>query len=343
MKKVMMLFLLVLMFLNFSCKNEEWEFPDFDYKAVYFPYQYPVRTLILGDYIYDNENDNNLRFDITARVGGMYENKTEWKVKYRVADELVNGLLSDKGDTIRILPPNYYTLNPTGELIIPKGKFDGRIEVQLKEEFLDDPLAVGTNYIIPLVITESTADSVLRGLADQGIENPDPRVASDWIFTPKDFTLFAIKFVNNYHGKYLRRGKSIIKDMGGNGIDTVVYRNKYVEKDEVCFLQTVSKNGVSLVNDKLKSNKQISGNYSIKISFDDENECTIANTEDSELSVSGTGNFVKDGDEWGNKKRDVIYLNYMVNNGSYIHSITDTLVFRDKAVVFEEFKPLVLN
>jgi len=36
-----------------SCHNEEWEFADYDYKGVYFPYQFPVRTLVLGDYVYD--------------------------------------------------------------------------------------------------------------------------------------------------------------------------------------------------------------------------------------------------------------------------------------------------
>ena len=47
-----------------SCQNQEIDFPDFDYTTGYFPYQYPIRTIILGDYIYDNSNDNNHEFVI---------------------------------------------------------------------------------------------------------------------------------------------------------------------------------------------------------------------------------------------------------------------------------------
>jgi hypothetical protein len=34
-----------------SCSNFEKDHPDFAYTTGYFPYQYPVRTLVLGDYI----------------------------------------------------------------------------------------------------------------------------------------------------------------------------------------------------------------------------------------------------------------------------------------------------
>src|SRR5690606_27897087 len=100
-------------------------------------------------------------------------------------------------------------LNPDGNFTIPKGKFFGEIEVQLTDAFLDDPKAFLTRYVIPVRITSSTADSVLSGKPAVS-ENPDPRVSGDWDIVPKDFTLFGIKFVNPYHGKYLHRGKSVI-------------------------------------------------------------------------------------------------------------------------------------
>ena len=40
-------------------KNREMEHPDFDYQSVYFSYQYPVRTIVLGDDEFvDNTLDN---------------------------------------------------------------------------------------------------------------------------------------------------------------------------------------------------------------------------------------------------------------------------------------------
>ncbi|MGV8094983.1 MAG: hypothetical protein AB2L24_24275 [Mangrovibacterium sp.] len=64
MKKKIIAFGSIILFIAglFSCQNEDWSFPDFDYTTTYFPYQYPVRTLVLGDYYFDNTNDNQHKF-----------------------------------------------------------------------------------------------------------------------------------------------------------------------------------------------------------------------------------------------------------------------------------------
>ena len=36
-----------------ACENYDIEFPDYEKQNVYFPYQYPVRTLVMGDDEYD--------------------------------------------------------------------------------------------------------------------------------------------------------------------------------------------------------------------------------------------------------------------------------------------------
>ena len=66
MKKISII--IVLFATLFACKNQDVDFPDFDYTAAYFPRQYPVRTLVLGNDIYDNTNDNNHKFLISARL-----------------------------------------------------------------------------------------------------------------------------------------------------------------------------------------------------------------------------------------------------------------------------------
>jgi hypothetical protein len=348
MRKTLSFLLITTLLLGFySCNNDEWEFPDFDYTTTYFPYQYPVRTLVLGKYNFDNNNDNNLKFVISARVGGMYSNKSNVNVEYVVdptlvdkltsAPNLFDGKATASADTFRILPEEYYTLSPSGNFVIPKGEFDGGVTVQLTEAFLNDPRAVKTTYVLPLKIVSSTTDSVLLGKTT--VSSADPRIPGQWVVAPKNFTIFGIKYVNEYHGKYLHRGRSVISQ-NGTPVDTIVYRQKYVEKDEVWSLQTAGRNEVT-VTGTLRKLPQSPGKFKMKLTFDGDKNCTITTADGSAFNVTGTGEFVNDGDKWGGVAQDAIHLNYTVTEGAFLHQVTDTLVFRDKAVGFIEYTPVV--
>jgi len=286
---------------------------------------------------------------ISARVGGMYENRKNWTVEYTLDPTLANNLATNANswdgktapaeDPLEILPAQYYTLNPTDNFTIPKGKFFGEIEVQLNDAFLDDPKAFLTRYVIPIRINGTSADSVLSGRS--GIEGADPRVAAQWSVAPKDFTLFGIKFVNPYHGKYLHRGQSVIKNDLGEVTQTIVYRKKFVEQDELWSLQTSGRNKV-YVKGNLRSEPTSPGAFKMDLTFDENGECIITESADSAFPVSGTGKFVKNGDIWGNVERNAIHLNYTVVEGTNTHTITDTLVFRDKGITFQEYQPVIL-
>src|SRR5690606_29631943 len=92
-----------------SCKNSDITFPDFDYTAGYFPYQFPVRTLILGDDIYDNSNDNAHRFIISVAMGGVYENNKNRVFDIQVDESLCSDVVfDDSGNPIKPLPRSYY-------------------------------------------------------------------------------------------------------------------------------------------------------------------------------------------------------------------------------------------
>src|SRR5690606_19350305 len=108
-----------------------------------------------------------------------------------------------------------------------KGQFYGGFEVQLNEAFLNDTMAYRLHYVVPARIIESSLDSVLSGNSFD--PNPDPRIPAEWVTAPKNYTLFGIKFINPYHGKYLHRGQSVVKDNGGTVLETLTYRQKYVE------------------------------------------------------------------------------------------------------------------
>lgn len=337
-----MLFLTVLGIM--SCSNEEWNFPDFDYTTTYFASQTPIRTLVLGDYEFDNTNDNQLKFVISANMGGVYTNNSDVKVQFAVDNTLVTKLnttySSSLGTPVLPLPVSYYTLSNNNEIIIPNGKFYGGVEVQLTQAFLDDPLAIGVNYVIPLRILSSTTDSVLQGFPLKA--NPDPRVASNWSIMPKDYTLYGIRFVNEFHGRYLMRGGSTVKFTStGALVQTQVYRKKYVESDEVVIVKTSGKNKI-IYGNSLRLSPTSPGKFEMQITVDDNGNCTIAQTAASAYPITGTGKYVKGIEEWGGNKQQAFYLNYQITQGANTHQINDTLVFRDKNVKFEEFTMVVL-
>ncbi|MEA4935141.1 MAG: DUF5627 domain-containing protein [Paludibacter sp.] len=328
-----------------ACKNQDIDFPDFTYTAAYFPYQYPVRTLVLGDYIYDNTNDNNHKFVISAAFGGVYTNTENRVLNFQLDESLCNKALFSSTfttltDTIRVMPASYYTLSSTDKITIPAGKFNGGIEVQLKDAFFDDPLSIKLGYVIPLrIVSSSDVDSILKGKA--AVANPDPRIVANWGTVPKDYTMFAVKYINPYDAQYLHRGVSVVKDASDVQVEKTVYRTTYIEQNELWRLKTTAKNQVA-VSGTMRSTK-FSGTINLLLDFTEDGNCTVKQDVTSRYTITGTGKFVKNSESWGNQPRNAIYLNYQFSNGTYTYNATDTLVVRDRAVVLETYTPTIFN
>lgn len=336
--KTKIIVLLALAFGIFACENQPIEFDDYGTTVVYFPYQTPARCLVLGKYeLGFNDNDNNHRFEIGVTMTGVYENKKDRKVYFRLAPELLNGV-----ENVKALPEEYYSIEQESPVTIPAGSIKGRIPVQLNEAFFDDTLSFAgvntVNYVIPLVITgQEGLDSIHSGVPI--VENPDRLKAEDWEILPKDYTLFGIKFMNKYQGIYLRRGVDELTNLQGEKIQNV-YHAEYVERDELVEVLTSGRNKVYLSNVIRRGTESSPGSIMMELSFDQDENCTVTGYGGDEDLVSGTGKFVEDGDTWGGKLHDVIYLDYSytdtVNNE--MHQVLDTLVIRDRNVVFEEFQ-----
>ncbi len=346
MKKIILL-LGVVGVICYSCSNKDSVFPDYKYTTVYFPYQSPVKTLVLGEDIYDNSLDNDHKCLIMAGMGGVYENKKDITLNVVVDTALTRQLKfeSATGDAVMAMPDNYYTFPGSKEqnIVIPSGKMMGGIEVQLTDAFFQDPRAIKNTFVIPLRITGvQNADSVLSGKSDY--KNPDRRKPGDWITAPKDYILYAVKYINPYHGAYLRRGVDNVKGAGGNtALDTtVVYHAQYVEKDEVVNMVTTSMNEVSL---SLNAKNRGSGDtpFKLLLRFDDQGKCTITNPAAAPYTITGSGALVKKGDMWGNEKRDVLYLQYQAGFAATTHVFKDTIVLRDRGIKMETFNPYIVN
>jgi len=326
--------------------NKDWSFPDYKFSSVYFAYQGPIRTIVLGEDVFDNTLDNQRKFAIMATLGGVYENKKDVLLTYDVVPSLANKLKFGPPaaglDSVRLMPSNYYTLPGTKNIVIPKGKMMGGVEVQLTDAFFQDPLSIRNTYVIPLkILSVQNADSILSGRSF--LASPDPRRASDWEAAPKDYVLYAVKYINPYHGFYLRRGAEVVTGNGGNtALDTsVIYRAQYVERDQVVKMVTTALDEVSLaLNAKTKGNVNVP--FTALLKFDNQGNVTVSNPTSAAYTVTGTGKFAKKADMWGNEKRDVVYLKYQVAFGTTTHNLSDTIVLRDRGVAMETFAPVIV-
>jgi len=314
---------IVLLIALSSCKNAEWEFPDNETQSVYFAYQGPIRTITLGEDIFDTTLDNQHKLQIMGTVAGVYANKEDVTIAIGVNNSLTTGLSfsSPYSGSVQPMPSNYYTL-VSNKIVIPKGSLIGGVEVQLTDAFFADPLAVKTTYVIPITMT-----SVDKGKT---------------ILNDKNYTLYAVRYINTWDGFYLRRGKDVVAGKNGNTNlnETIVRRAQYVEKDEVNRLNTRSLTQIEFpVTFKGTGGTNI--NRTLLLTFDNNGNCTVS-AADGTFTATGNGKFVKRGEKnsWGSKDRDAIYLNYQVDLNDRMVTAADTLVLRDRGVKAETFNPI---
>ncbi len=321
-----------------ACENGDWGFSDYEYSAVYFAYQSPIRTITLGeDESVDNSLDNEHKCQIMATVGGVYDNKADIEIGIRVDNSLCNGYtFDDNGEAMEPLPSSHYTLSGD-KIVIEKGKVLGGVTVNFTDAFFSDPKSVSLNYVIPVVMTGvQNADSILEGKPLSGA--PDRLNADDWDVLPKDYVLYAVKYISKYDSHYLRRGVDVYS---GAKTGTEVRHAGYVEKDEtIDGFSTVGLNEVQWE----RPAKDASGtnvDCKLLLSFDGNDNCTITSNSEG-VTATGSGKFVSKGDKnsWGNVDRDVLYLDYSLDYAD-IHCVTkDTLVVHYRGVKAEWFTPV---
>ncbi len=321
-----------------ACENQETDFEDFGTTACYFPYQTPARTLILGNYdLGYNDNDNLHRFEIGVTMGSVYENNEDRRVYFELAPQLIAGFDS----IVKVLPASYYTIETPSPVTIPAGSLKGRITIQLTDAFFQDSLSIApedmVNYVVPLLITDvENLDTVLSGKPK--VVDPNRLVAGDWDIVPKDYTLFGIKFINEYHAMYLRRGTDAMTNSGGT-TTTTSYHAEYVENDELVMITTTGFKSVELSNIIRRGSLASPGSLNMELIFDDNGNCSIQSYDTDPNNVTGTGKFVEDGGFWGGKEHDALFLEYNYTDAANneTHVVHDTLVVRDRNVVFEQF------
>lgn len=365
-----------------SCYNAEHEFPDFeDGTTAYFAYQDPVRTLILGNDIYDNTLDNAHKCQIWATLGGAYHGR-DGVVDFVVDNSLCDNLFfTDEGGNpagpVLPMPAEYYKL--ASNQIPYYSSSRGYVEVQFTDAFFNDPKSAENTYVIPLLMKSARGiDHILTGQPRDGL-TPSRTNTFDWAVPAKDYVLYCVKYMNPWQARYIRRGVDNVTEGTDNA--TVVRQDfslvnsdpgRYKENpvnanDEVCNIYTkdmstcvfpVSVKRITKDKDG-KLNAAIVCNMILKF---DGNKCTLS-TEDEDATVEGTGEFIVNGTSqnvykdyrWGNMNgenidRDILRLSYNVSfkKGKYLYTTkdakgNDVKVYLDKDMTATSSDTLVVQ
>ena len=349
-----------------SCYNADKDFPDYDGgTTAYFAYQNPVRTLVLGNDIYDNTLDNAHKCRIWATMGGAYKGR-DANVSVMVDESLCNNLffVDDGGypaEPVRPLPTKYYRI--LSNTIPYYSDTRGYVEVEFNDGFFNDSNAIKNYYVIPLRMTDVDGiDQILTGIS--GLSNPVRTNATDWNVLPKDYVLYCVKYMNPWQGKYIRRG---VDNVTEGGVTTQVVRkdfslyNSDIERyskqdpsnpvnqyDEICGITTKNMTEAIFPVSFKTSGASISCNLILRFNG---NNCTIS-TNDENVTATGSGEFVEKGTakaeykdyQWGSNngelvQRDILRLAYKVDfaDKNIQVSTTDTLVVQTRESNKKEF------
>ena len=339
-----------------SCYNADKEFPDFEGgTTAYFAYQFPVRTLVLGNDIYDNTLDNAHKCRIWSTMGGAYAGR-DAVVDFAVTDSLCNNLYftdeaGNKAAAVLPMPSAYYKL--LSDKINYNGDARGYVEVEFTDAFFNDPKAVENTYVIPLLMTRvSGIDHILTGTPREGL-TPARANTEDWDVLAKDYVLYCVKYMNPWQGKYIRRGLDEVTEAGT--VTTIVRKDsslvksdvgRYTEnpvnhKDEVCGITT--KNMTQAIFPVSFKTSGASVSCNLILTFNG-NKCTVS-TDDAGITANGTGEYIVKGTEqpeykdyqWGSVngvpvQRDILRLAYDVNFSAENIQVStkDTLVVQTR-------------
>ena len=339
-----------------SCYNADKEFPDFqDGTTAYFAYQFPVRTIILGNDIYDNSLDNAHKCQIWSTMGGAYGGRNA-VVDFIVDESLCENLHfedagGNAGADVLPMPTTHYEL--LGNTIPYNGDSRGYVEVQLKQAFFDDPKSIENTYVIPLrMISVTGIDHILTGTPREGLD-PVRTDLESWETPAKDYVLYCVKYKNPWDANYIRRGvdeitqngttsKVVRKDFSLVNTDLEHYTENPVNaNDEIATITTVGEKVARFTPSFKTSGASLPCNLLLTFNGD---KCTIS-TDDANVDVTGEGEYITQGTTlpeykdyiWGHNNgeqvhRDILRLKYTIDfkDKNIQVSTCDTMVVRDR-------------
>ena len=282
---------------------------DFDYDAIYFPYQTDVRTFVVGE---------GMTIEVGTALGGVRENKKDRNVMFSLDNSLVAPALAlmklgsqyikdatAPVTTLLPLPADYFTLSDNSKMVIKAGNHMGSVVVKVDSaKFVADPLTLFANYAIPFYINSADADTVLEA---------------------KRSAVIGVKYENMLFGNYWHGGVTTVKDATGATIQTIPYYTAVNQpENKIWKLKTVAANAL------------VTNGYSDQTTAKDEMKLTLDGTNIIVSTNAGsTFAVVPDGASTFNRAKLLqnrkILLNYKyVNAAGNTCYAQDTLTFRNR-------------
>ena len=304
MKKKIILSLFLMAALS-SCYKDYIE--DFDYTAIYFPYQTDVRTFVVGE---------GMTIEVGAALAGVRDNTRDRLVNFTMDSKLItsniletmkNGSLHVKNGVAAVkqllmLPGNYFTISSPSQMIIKKGTYSGTVTIKVDSAaFLADPATLNAGYVLPFYINSADADSV----------------AAD-----KRYAVIGFRYDNMLFGNYWHGGITTVKDSTGKVIKTTNYYTTIPSPEiKVVNLTTIAPN--ALVTNLISDQK---GSFKITL---DGTKITVSQAPGSKVVV------LPDGESTFNRPKLLqdrkLFLKYKYANADGTTSYaTDTLTFRNR-------------
>lgn len=285
---------------------------DYDYTAIYFPYQMDVRTFVVGE---------GMKIQVGAALGGVRQNDRDRQVIFELKNSLVDVAMQNKmrggSDyiklyipdplvrTIQPMPTNYYSLTNPNTMVIKQGEHMGSIYVVADSaNFLADPLTVNAVYVIPFSIVDADADTILES---------------------KRTNVIGFRYENMLFGKYWHGGAALV-NRPGKADTTLKYYTTIPQAESKVWTLTTAGPNTLYVNgyfDQTTTKKEMM----LTLSGNDITVSTVAGST-WPISPEATSSF--------NRAKLLqdrqIYLKYTYTNTSngYTYHCTDTLSFRNR-------------
>jgi len=269
---------------------------DNDYSTVGFAIGRPLRTVIA---------DRDMEIRLGVSIGG--------KRAVDMKDWATFAIFPDSVPAEKtLLPESYYTFSDPTTMRVQKSNLPvADVGVKFTEDFYNDPGAYSEKYVLPLIITGSSLDSVYAAT-----------------------TVVCFKCISAFQGTYYVKGQLFELDApGGNTVNTVPYSNNDLVSNFTRDIYTVDRYTVvrpgianyalSIPQDSIHEDERVQ----MKI-VPDGNADKIYNVEVS--TSPGTITAITDGSGtyYGNKENPEIDLKYAFVKGGKNYRVEETLILR---------------
>ena len=310
---------------------------DFEHTGIYMPYQYDLRTFVVGE---------GMRFDVGVVLGGTSANGRDRSVRYAVEPALVTGNLasllgsddeelepftafgvmsgaSASGsvsqsyvtDAVKAsgisdltpLPAEYFSLSDPERMVVRSGRHTATVTVKADERFLADPHASPLPYYaLAFRIAEADADVVPL---------------------EKSFAVIAVRYENMLFGNYWHGGVTTVKN---DATGEVVEKNEYPleiphDDSRVYTLTTVAPFSLTAnaVGGELNGSKA-----QLTLTQGEGGAITVSAADGADYVVEADGDCSFNRAKLLQNRR--IYLKYKYVKEGLTYHATDTLTFRNR-------------